>query len=187
MAPGFHLRIHEEGRSETAFLLLCTVYSLFCKNSSHTPMRLLKLLLVVGLVTSLSACDVFEQRERTFDDDPKLEFFPLQASGSEADAPNTLNVEIQLIGPQRESDLDVSFSVDDSTTAEQGTHFRLPANTATIPANSSQTTVQIQVLDDTIDNGGETLQVFMSLDDENEVEPAENLKTFRLDLPRTNE
>jgi len=160
----------------------------FATHTTHIPMRLLQLLLVAGLIVSLTACDLFEREDRTFDtDNPKLEFFPLQQSVEEGNimsSDTTIAVEIQLIGEQRGEPLDVTFSVDDSSTAVEGTHYNLPSTSATIADSSSQTTVPIVVLDDDQDNAG-TVQVWMSLDEDNEVEPAENLKTFRLDLPRT--
>jgi len=146
-------------------------------------MRSLKALLVLGLIVSLGACDAFEQRDRTFDDDPKLEFFPVsQVVDEPVTGDSTIAVEIQLIGEQRESDLPVSFAVDDSSTAVEGTHYSLPSTSSTIPANSSQTIVEVTVLDDTLDDAGDDRVLFLTLQGGEGVEPAENLKTHTLTI-----
>lgn len=151
-------------------------------------MRLLKILLVLGVVASLSACDLFERRDRTFDDDPKLEFVPLTQTIDESDVASaggsvTVTPEIQLIGPQRESDLSVNFTVADSSTAEQGTHYTLPSTSATISSGSSQTEVAVNVLDNDQDDGGTTHVLFLNIQgSDGGVAPAENLRTYTLNI-----
>jgi len=159
------------------------------------PMRSFNLLCVLLLAGVLVAgCDFFEQRDRTFGDDPKLEFFPLSETVDEGDAEDaggTLTVEtsIQLIGRQRDSDLTVNYTVVDTTleaegaeAAEEGTHFTLPATSATLPANSSSVPVEVNVLDNNQDDGDTNFLLFLRLQEDNEVEPAENLKTFTLTI-----
>lgn len=144
-------------------------------------MKLLKLTLILALVATLgTACDSLQQRDRTFDDDPKLEFVPLSNTVDEGDGNQTVN--IQLIGPQRDSDLPVSFSVADSSTAEEGVHYSLSSTSATIPANSSRTEIQIQVLDDDRENGDSNLLLYLNLQDSEGVAAAENLKTHTLTI-----
>ena len=147
--------------------------------------RFLGVLLLAGVL--VAGCDFFEQRDRTFDDDPKLEFFPLSETVDEGDAEaagGTLTVEtsIQLIGRQRDSDLTVNYTVADSSTAEEGTHFTLPATSATLPANSSTVPVEVNVLDNNQDDGGTNYVLYLNLQEDNEIEPAENLKTFTLTI-----
>jgi len=138
----------------------------------------LKLLLVVLLPLALGACDALQVDDRKFDDDPKIEFQPLTQSADEGDG--TLTTTVQLIGPQRDSDLQVSFTVADSSTAESGTHYSLGSTTATIQANSSEAEVDIQVLDNGLDDGGEVVQLFLNLQDSQGVEAAENLDAYTL-------
>jgi hypothetical protein len=154
--------------------------------------RFLGVLLLAGIL--VAGCDFFEQRDRTFDDDPKLEFFPLSETVDEGDAEaagGTLTVEtsIQLIGRQRDSDLTVDYTVVDTTleaegaeAAEEGTHFTLPATSATLPANSSTVPVEVNVLDNNQDDGETNYLLFLRLQEDNEVEPAENLKTYTLTI-----
>lgn len=157
------------------------------------PMRIVRLLGVLLLVGGLATgCDFFNQRDRTFNDDPKLEFAPLSETVDEADAEAaggsvTVETAIQLIGRQRDSDLTVNYTVADSSTAEEGTHFALPATSATIEANSSSVPVEVNVLDNNVDDGGTNYVLYLNLQEDNEVEPAENLKTFTLTIRGTDE
>lgn len=149
-------------------------------------MKSLKLILLVGLIPLvLAGCDSLEQDFRGFDDTPKLEFKPLTETVDEG--AGTVTAEIQLIGPQRSSDLAVNFSVDDSSTAQSGTHYSLGSTSATIPANSSATEVSVQVLDNDIDDGDTNYELFLSLEDSQGVEAAENLKTYTLTIRGTDE
>lgn len=144
-------------------------------------MKLLKLILVTAVLPlTLGACDTLEVDNRKFDDDPKIEFAPLSETVDEG--AGTVSTEIQLIGPQRSSDLPVSFSVADSSTAEEGTHFSLGSTSATISANSSQTSVNVEVLDNNMDDGDTNYVLYLNLQDSEEVEAAENLKTFTLTI-----
>lgn len=166
------------------------------------PMKLQYLTLILGMVALLfSGCDLFEQRNRTYDDDPVVEFFPLNQSldestldangASSADAP----VEVQLIGPQRDSELTVSVSAFTDTSlsapgaelAEEGVHYRLPSTSATIPANSSQTTVNIEVLNNNIDDGDTNYILFLDLEGSDGVAAGENLDRHRLTFRGANE
>jgi len=147
--------------------------------------RFLGALLLAGIL--VVGCDFFEQRDRTFDDDPKLEFFPLSETVDEGDAEAaggsvTVETAIQLIGRQRDSDLTVNYTVADSSTAEEGTHFTLPAASATIEANSSSAPVEVNVLDNNTDDGETNYVLYLNLQEDNEVEPAENLKTYTLTI-----
>ncbi|MFB6098195.1 MAG: DUF4843 domain-containing protein [Salinibacter sp.] len=148
------------------------------------PTRYLLALIVLGL--SLTACDLLERRNRKYTGEAKLEFFPLRQT---VDEPDTLSkevtVEIQLIGRQRDSDLPVSFTVDDSSTAQAGTHYNLPSKSATIPANSSQTTVTIEVLSNEKNDSDTNYELFLTLQDSDKVEAAENLKTHSLTIRGT--
>lgn len=155
-------------------------------NAKLHTMRFFRILLILGLVGSLTACDLFERRDRTYQGDPKLEFFPLSATVDEGDveaAPGDavgLTTSIQLIGRQRDSELPITFTVADSSTAVEGTHYTLPSTSTTLPADSSSVPVQINVLDNSADDGDENFVLFLNLQESNGVAPAENLRTFRL-------
>ena len=152
--------------------------------STLQTMKFVKLLLILtvgGL--ALSACDLLDQRNRKFDDSPKLEFKPLNTTIDEGDVEaaggsTTITTDIQLIGRQRDSDLSISFSAADSSTAVEGTHYNLPSTSVTIPANSSSTEVSVELLDNSADDGGTNHVLYLVLQDASGVEAAENLKTF---------
>ena len=142
------------------------------------------------IAASLGACDFFEQPERAFTGDPQIEFSPLDETIDEpADSVGTATVttRIQLIGPQRDTALPVSFAVDDSSTAVEGTHYTLGSTSASIPANASATEVTIEVLDNDDDDGDTNHLLFLTLQDSDGVEAAENLKTFILTIRGTDE
>lgn len=157
-------------------------------------MRLLKVLLVLGLVASLSACDLFERRDRSFDDDPKLEFFPLTQTVSESTLEEeglgsfTLAPEIQLIGPQQESDLNVNISAADSSTAVEGEDYNLSSTSATISSGESQVEFPVEVLNNDEDDGGTVNVLFLNIQgSDGGVAPAENLKTYTLRIEGADE
>lgn len=148
------------------------------KNKIH--IRILTLLFVPLF---LSGClnDLFEQKSQTFDGEPKLEFRPQNDTFDEDEG--TIEVLVQLIGPQRESDLSVAFSVNTSETdAESGTHYNLVTSSpVTLAANSSAATVTIDLNGTTLDDG-EVRTLVLTLDEGNEVTPAENLKNYTLTI-----
>jgi len=143
------------------------------------------MLFLAGLL--VTGCDFFEQRDRTFNDDPKLEFSPLSETVDEGDAETaggdtTATTAVQLIGPQRDSDLTVNYTVDDSSTAVEGTHYTLPSTSTTLSAESSSAEVEVNVLDNDQDDGDTNYVLYLSLQEDSAVEPAENLKTFILTI-----
>jgi hypothetical protein len=141
-------------------------------------------LTLIGIL-ALSACDFFEQPDRTYTDDPKLEFKPLTQTADEG--AGTVTTEAQLIGPQRDSDLPVNFVVDDSSSADAGEQYTLGSTSATIPAGESDADVTIDVLDNDIDDGDTNYILYLTLQASEGVEPAVNLKTYTLTIRGTDE
>ena len=129
---------------------------------------------------TLTGCDLFEQRDRTFQGDPKLEFSPLTETADEGDG--TVTTEVQLIGRQRDSDLPVNLVVADFSTAEAGVHYSLASTTTSIPSGSSSTEISIDVLDKDLDDGDTNYELFLVLQDSEGVEAAENLKVYILTI-----
>jgi len=137
--------------------------------------------LLVGI--TFTACDLTEERGRTFEDlndDSYLEFKPQSEVVDEG--AGTVTTEIQLIGPQRDSDLQVDFELLDESTAEEGVHYELNSTTATIAAGSSSTDVSLEVLDNDMDDGDTVYELLLELQEAEDVEPAENLKTYTLSI-----
>ncbi len=156
------------------------------KPSTMNPLTFaLRGVLVLALFgLTLTGCDLFEQRDRTFQGDPKLEFFPLTETADEPDANSstTVTTEVQLIGRQRDSDLPVNVVVADSSTAEAGVHYSLGSTTTSIPSGSSSTEISIDVLDNDLDDGDTNYELFLVLQDSENVEAAENLKVYTLTI-----
>lgn len=146
---------------------------------------LTKILIIALLPLALGACDALQVDSRKFDGDPKLEFAPTTTTVDEG--AGSVTTDIQLIGEQRESDLQVNFTVADSSTAVEGTHYTLGSTSATISAGSSKTEVEVQVLDNNVDDGDTNYELFLNLQDSDGVEAAENLKTFTLTIRGTDE
>lgn len=150
-------------------------------------MRSLRCLLVLAVLGfSVTACDAFERRDRSYQENPKLEFDPLSATVDESESGTaTVTVNVNLIGPRQSSPVDVSFAADDSSSAQAGTHFNLPSTSASIEADSSSTEVTIEVLGNDQDDGGSNYVLYLSLQDPNDgdnIEPATNLRTHTLTI-----
>ncbi len=147
------------------------------KNRIH-----IKLVMLVLLSVSMTGClnDLFEEKDLTFNEDPQLEFRPLSANVDEDEG--AVDFLIQLIGPQRSSALDVSFSVDATNSdAVSGTHYSLPATTATIAANSSSATVTVNFNGTGLDDGQQRVLV-LTIDEGGAVRPAPNLRTLTITI-----
>ena len=145
----------------------------------------IKFVLVAVVVFALAGCDVFPSQieENKYDGGDKVEFTPLEdvltLAQSEASA---VDVTAQLIGEQRGNDLTFGVSVVDSlTTAVSGDHYSLPSNSVTIPANSSSANYTINVTGANL-SSGEVVTLAVTLEGTENVEPAENLKTYTLTL-----
>jgi hypothetical protein len=151
----------------------------------QTMKSLNAVLLVALLGVSLSACDFFEQRDRSYQGPPQLEFAPLTATVDEGDGTITTNV--QLIGPQRDAALPVNYVVDDTSTAVEGTHFNLATTSVSIDAGESAADVEIDILDNDADDGDTNYVLYLSLQESDGVEPAANLRTFVLTIRGTDE
>lgn len=132
-------------------------------------------LFCVSLLLTGCLNDLFDQDSQTFDMEPQLEFRPQNDTFDEDEG--TIEVLVQLIGPQRESDISVAFSVNSGETdAVAGTHYTLVTSSpVTLAANSSAATVTIDLNGTTLDDG-DVRTLFLTLDEGNEVTPAENLK-----------
>ena len=144
-------------------------------------MKSSKALLILALIAlSLSACDLLEQEPRVYDGPPKIGFYPLTETVDEGI--DTVTTEIQLIAPQRDSDLQVNFTVDDSSSAVEGTHYHLGSTTTTIPEGKSVTELSIEVLDNNVDDGDTNYELFLTLQTSEGIEPAVNLKTYTLTI-----
>jgi len=137
------------------------------------------LIILLGIVVfGLSGC--FPDNSRIYDGPVQVEFRPTSATLSMEEG-TTYNVPLQLIGPHQSSDINVNFEIDDeSSTAIAGEHFQLDGLTATIPANSSFGSINIQAIEENIDDSEPVLVIILSSTESSDVRIAQNYKTFEL-------
>lgn len=75
------------------------------------------------------------------------------------------SLRVNLVGPQRDAAVTVSFSIDAASTAVAGTHYSLTTTdgSVTIPANSSFGYIKFLVLDDNIAPSTTTIDLKVSI------------------------
>lgn len=136
----------------------------------------IKLLLVAMIAVTTFGCDLTDIRDRTIDtSDPQVEFFPLSRTVSGS---GSTNISVQLIGEQRTSDLNLTVSVvDGKTSAVEGTHYTLPSNSVTIPAESNAASFTVNYSGD-----GTAVELVLELQGTEEVRAAPNLKQHTLTI-----
>ena len=135
----------------------------------------LKALIFVLIPLLFVSCDsLFDKGdvEKKFSGPAQIEFKPLQQEANQNSG--SFEVAIQLIGEQRGSDLNVSFSVDGSSTAVEGTHYTLSSTSATIASGTSAATVTVGLIDGNL-AAGQEVTLILNLDDSGDVTAAPNL------------
>jgi hypothetical protein len=143
----------------------------------------LKLIILALVPLLFVGClnDIFDKgdAERVYDGPTQLELKPLQSEFNLS--AGTATVEVQLIGEQRDSDTTVNFSVDSGSTAVAGTHYTIASSSpVTIAANTSTTTITINLIADSLDPGT-SVRLTLNLDEnQGDVQPAENLDTANI-------
>ena len=176
------------------------------------------LALFVAVTLALMGC--FDELNGPYDGEDKVGFsFDLVAQAEQDNEPagrlargdTTYTVELptELIGPQRSSSVEVSFStlqerqvyerevptdtggtrtesfvLAEPTDAEEGTHYEFPqGNSFTLPSDSSTANIEVQVLDG-LDVGDDPVRLTVKIDG-NEAEnlfPAERFRYYALEL-----
>lgn len=139
------------------------------------------IVLIVSLFILSGCSDLFPEKDLTYQGETLVEFSPRDDTYNEDEG--EIEVRVQLIGPQRDSDLSIDFSVNSSETdAVEGTHYDLiTSSPVTIPANSSWGTITIDLNGTSLDEG-ESRVLVLTLEGGGGVEPAENLKTYTLTI-----
>lgn len=141
----------------------------------------IKLLIAFILPLLFLGCDMndlFDEGDvrKTFDDDPQVEFKPLQQEVSAANGQAT--VAVQLIGPQRDSDLAVNFSVGGNSTAQAGVHYNIATpSPVTIAAGTSTVNVVLELIPGSVE--GAPVDLYLNLEGGDGVRAAPNLSESR--------
>ena len=119
--------------------------------------KLIQLAVALFLVAGMTAC--FETVDKVFDEKTLVEFqqaitstpavgrtYPLISSANSTTATTTLTSRLNLVGPQRSSDLTVKVFVDQAATTTAPNSFTLANDgNVVIPANSSVGTLTINI------------------------------------------
>lgn len=139
---------------------------MYMKNSIKKIVILALLPLVFG-----GCSDLFSTQDRTFQGDPVVEITPGNTSVDEGES---VTLDVQLIGEQRSSDLEVNISTGGE--AQAGTHYSAPGSSVTINAESSAATLAIDTIDGSLDSG-DTVELVVELTGTNDsdISVAENL------------
>lgn len=113
-------------------------------------------LVAMSMVFTTSCDSLFSTQDRSYQDDPKVEVKPTSTSVDEG---GEVEISVQLIGPQRDSDLQVNFST--SGSAESGTHYEPLGSSATISAGSSSTVITVNTND--VQDEGDSVELVIEL------------------------
>ena len=132
----------------------------------------------------LSLIFVSCEEDRIIYDGPTVvEFAPATASikkGTTA-TPGTYSAKIQLVGPQRDTDLVLDYAVDPASTAATDQYtIEGTSGKVTIPAKSSFGYVKVNAVPDNIPSGTRT--IVLLLQGNAEVRASENYKKFTLTI-----
>ncbi|MBB2146250.1 hypothetical protein GM921_12185 [Pedobacter sp. LMG 31464] len=139
----------------------------------------------IGLIMVLfSAC---KKEYTTYDGQTVVEFIPAVNSKSQGTvaAPGSDNAKVQLVGAQRTADLELTYTVDASSTAVEGVHYSLPnKGKFTLPANSSFGYIKINLIPGSIPNNTTTSQkkLVLKLAGNADVPASANYKTYTLTI-----
>lgn len=134
------------------------------------------LILLILFAVVISGCDgLFDtgDAEKVYDDVPQVEFAPLSVNVNLGSA-SSATIKVQLIGPQRSSDISVSIGVEASSTVGEG-GFTAPA-TVTIPANTSSANVVVNFNRPNVPTGSSVLRLSLTSASDG-IKIAPNLKT----------
>lgn len=136
--------------------------------------------LALGFVVLATGCIM--EADHTYDGPPRVEFAP--TSQTVQQGAGTVDINVQLIAPHQGEALNVPYTVDEeATTAQQGVHYeRVSSSPIAIPADSSFGDLTVNVLDGNIDGDSVKLVLVLQGNEDQEVFPAENYKTFTLTI-----
>ncbi len=136
------------------------------------------ILLLVVLPMMIMGCDTLFDKgdtEAVYDGPAQVAFFPLERNSRVVQGGTT--VDVQLIGEQRDSALQVDVAVNAESTAQAGVHYNLGTSSVSIAANSSVATIDIEFIEGSV-GAGEEVTILLDITGTNDssVEIAENLK-----------
>lgn len=152
---------------------------------------LMKLSVIALLPLFISGClgDLFEQDDRTYNDEQQVEFNPTSLNVEERgdeneDPPVQASSAVNLISQEgtAQSDLEIEYTVDDSSTAVEGDHYNLVSSSPlTIPEGETTTELEFEVTADNLDDD-EVRVLYISLQGGDNFKPAANYRTLTVNI-----
>lgn len=145
--------------------------------------NILKYTFVIGLISLMfTAC---KKEYQTYKGPSVVEFSPAIKSRSQGTvaAPGYDSVKVQLVGPQRPANLELSYTIDPKSTAVEGNHYTIPnLGKLIIPANSSFGYIRVNLVPGSIPNNLTASQkkLIFNLVGNTEVPASVNYQTYTL-------
>ena len=154
------------------------------------------------LVSSLMLVSCFEAEDKSFNGPEEFQFNNQSLGRIASTIPGvtaqsliskTVNqatvrvdsVEVQLIGVQKSTALEVSYNVDATSTAVAGTHYTLVSpGKVTLAPNTSSTYVKYNVIAGGIPAGGSPVRLILNLEGAPGIPAGENHKRFTVTITR---
>jgi hypothetical protein len=141
----------------------------------------LALIYFVAALFSITAC---KKTYDTYTGPSVVEVNPIVktlAVGTVA-APGSDDVKLQLVGPQRSTTTELTYTIDASSTAVAGTHYNIPnSGKVTFPANSSFAYIHINLVGGSI-AAATTKKLVIVLTGGADLPASANYKTYTLTL-----
>jgi len=135
---------------------------------------------LLSLALLITSC--FEEKDPVYEGPALIEFssvtYPSLAKQVKQSATTTDNLVVQLVSPQQQQDLTLTYEIDAASTAREDIHYKLPSKGSfVIPANTSFGNIDIEVLPG-IDpvNTTETRTIIFILQGNASVNVSENYK-----------
>lgn len=108
-------------------------------------MKYLKFFLLFTVVATFASC--FPDNDKSLDGPTVLEFKPIVRTVQVSAVAGSADALIQLVGPQQSTAISIPYTIDPTSTAVAGTHYRISTpGTVSIAANSSSTIIPIAII-----------------------------------------
>ncbi|MGB2762060.1 MAG: Calx-beta domain-containing protein [Minisyncoccales bacterium] len=113
----------------------------------------------LGVCDDDNACDSTPLSGGTFTVQPSIQFTSTSSSGAESSTPAQLELSLSAAFSEN---VTVDYAVTNGTATGSGTDYTLASGTATITAGNTTTAIDAVIVDDSIDESDETIEVTIS-------------------------
>lgn len=142
------------------------------------------ILAVIFASVSVLNCGLLEQEDRTLNELQLgfADFSDVATEPASGGASISRQETVQLIGAQRSSALNISYTIDESSTAEEGVHYTVTSsNPLVLDANTSSVELNFDLLDSPLSDG-ESATLIINLEDSEGIIAAPNFRTYTLTI-----